>query len=312
MNNLGFIELKPIKNIYAIGLLMCPVLIFYFKKLFNRKILLIDLLLQFSLSLLLFILFLENYVNPRSKIIILIIYTLFFFIQLYLLVYKYYSKIPNHKKKFIILMLLQAIYIGVLSNISLVNNTQNRLNIMSDLFDYNLFLWIIILIYIYLKPDLLYGERSLNLTLNDSKISEIKNWSFSEVIKIQSTDFAIYKKIKPVITNVIVKIDEVCENYYLENIEELTFKILQNKINIPKSHLDFLFKYYCKRSKNDFFNFLKIKHALYLIKNNYLEKNTIETLILASKFKSKTAFYENFKKITGHNPLELYKNKMYN
>ena len=312
MNNLGFIELNPSKNIYAIGLFMCPVLIFYFKKFLNRKITLIDLLLQFSLGLLLFILFLENFVNPRSKIIILIIYTLFFFIQLYLLVSKYYSKIPNHKKRFLILMLSQAIYIGVLSNISLIKNTQNKLNIMSDLFDYNLFLWIIILIYMYVKPDLLYGERRLNLTLNYSKISEIKNWSLSEVIKIQSKDFSIYKKVKPVLTKVIIKIDEICENYYLENVDELTYKILQNKINIPKSHLDFLFKYYCKRSKNNFFNFLKIKHALYLIKNNYLEKNTIETLVLASNFKSKTAFYENFKKFTGHNPLELYKNEIYN
>lgn len=79
----------------------------------------------------------------------------------------------------------------------------------------------------------------------------------------------------------------------------LKAETLAKELKIPKRHLDFIFKYYCHYSINDYSNLIKINYALYLIDYGYLNKFTVASLGEKCLFQSRFTFSKNFKKFVG-------------
>ena len=99
-----------------------------------------------------------------------------------------------------------------------------------------------------------------------------------------------------------LQMDEVIEkeNYFLK--PGFTIEELATKLVIPKSHLNFLFKYHSETSFSDFKKVVRIKKALKLIEDGYLKTNTFESLALKVGCTTYNTFYTSFKEVTGLAP----------
>jgi AraC-like DNA-binding protein len=198
------------------------------------------------------------------------------------------------------LRLLTSLFIGVINhNFSYGQNYQ----------------WIsaILLNFIYIKilcsPKILYGYNALY-----KKIKKHRDSNF--ILR----DFWILNPTEPITNSQDIILKEKIENYittYLQNMETLVlrYEILRNpligitdianKLEIPKSHLTFVFKYHSKISFTEFKKTIRIYDAVHLIEENYLKSNTLESLATKVGFSSYNPFFITFKEITGTTP-QLY------
>jgi AraC-like DNA-binding protein len=79
---------------------------------------------------------------------------------------------------------------------------------------------------------------------------------------------------------------------------------LAQVLNIPISHLKFVFKYHSKLSFSDYKKISRIQNSLKLINNNYLATNTLESLSKEVGFTSYNPFFTCFKDVVGKSPHE--------
>jgi AraC-like DNA-binding protein len=79
-------------------------------------------------------------------------------------------------------------------------------------------------------------------------------------------------------------------------------KDLAQVLNIPISHLKFVFKYHSKLSFSDFKKISRIQNSLELINNNYLATNTLESLSKEVGFSSYNPFFTCFKDVVRKSP----------
>lgn len=174
------------------------------------------------------------------------------------------------------------------------------------------FVLLIINFKILISPEILYGYENLNAEIHIDKkfnVKQIKIWG---------------KPNKTIAYNYQHKILENKINLnrlkYIEKIEQISFKeevflkpnlkitCVANKLNIPNSHLIYLFKYHSTVSFIDYKKIVRVHHACKLIEKNYLKSNTLNALSKKVGFSSYDPFFRSFKEITGQGPLE-YCNK---
>ena len=86
------------------------------------------------------------------------------------------------------------------------------------------------------------------------------------------------------------------------NANTFTISDFARNLNIPSSHVTYLFKYHSKISFSDFKKSIRILQAIDHIKSGYLNKNTIEALAKKVGFSTYTSFFTSFKEITGKSP----------
>lgn len=81
-----------------------------------------------------------------------------------------------------------------------------------------------------------------------------------------------------------------------------SLKEMAIELNIPKSHLAYIFKYHCKFPFVEFKKYCRIMDTLGLINNGYLNTMTLEAVAEKAGFNSYNSFYVAFKKETGLSP----------
>ena len=167
-------------------------------------------------------------------------------------------------------------------------------------------LWIIIFVKILITPEILFGYNALYKKINEQKKLDL---SLNEIwILIEKTNF---KNQQDEILKVKIY-DDLIKN--LKNIERLAFEEksfrkaktsateFAKKLEIPKSHLNFIFKYHCKITFTEFKNIIKIYDALQLIETGFLKINTLDALAIKAGFSSYNPFFTSFKDVTGSTP----------
>jgi AraC-like DNA-binding protein len=167
-------------------------------------------------------------------------------------------------------------------------------------------LWIIIFVKILITPEILFGYNALYKKINEQKKLDL---SLNEIwILIEKTNF---KNQQDEILKVKIY-DDLIKN--LKNIERLAFEEksfrkaktsateFAKKLEIPKSHLNFIFKYHCKITFTEFKNIIKIYDALQLIESGFLKINTLDALAIKVGFSSYNPFFTSFKDVTGSTP----------
>lgn len=172
---------------------------------------------------------------------------------------------------------------------------------------------ILICIYILLNTHKFY-ELNFYIKNENEKLDEKKfkllwrNHIDTDSI-VNKSDIEVNNRISKNIQYYIGKINNVdFENHILLK-PDSKINDLSVNLQIPKSHLVFLFKYYCKISFVDYKNMIRINKAKKMIENKFLETNTLNSLAVNVGFKSYDPFYRSFKEITNLGPAEynIYK-----
>lgn len=180
--------------------------------------------------------------------------------------------------------------------------------------------WIsaILLDFIYIKilssPQILYGYNALYKKIKkhrDSNFILRDLWIITPTEPItNSQDLILQEKIEAYITTYLQNIETLVLRYEILRNPLVSLTDIANKLEIPKSHITFVFKYHSKVSFTEFKKIIRIYDALHLIEENYLKSNTLESLATKVGFSSYNPFFITFKDITGTTPQIYYKEHM--
>jgi AraC-like DNA-binding protein len=168
--------------------------------------------------------------------------------------------------------------------------------------------WLSIFLRILIFPEILYGYTYLLKKIEEEKKSNVainSFWKNNNDVKISNVqDLHLHDKIKGSIILYMENIDRsIVNEHYFRN-SKFTLGDLANKLNIPKSHISYLFKYHSEISFSDFKKIIRIKDGLSLIETEYLKINTFDSLAKEVGFASYNTFFTSFKDVTGVTPQE--------
>lgn len=170
-------------------------------------------------------------------------------------------------------------------------------------------LWLILFFKIIISPEILYGYTFLTAKIDETQQLDHNSMAFwinDSKVKITNTqDYQLFEKIKEDLSGYIQKVDSF--SLYTDSYRNSKFSLtdLSDKLNIPKSHLAFLFKYNSKISFSEYKNIIRIIDGLSLIKAGYLNSNNYELLAKEIGFQSYNTFFVSFKDVSGVTPQDF-------
>jgi AraC-like DNA-binding protein len=169
-------------------------------------------------------------------------------------------------------------------------------------------IWILLYIKILYSPDFLYGYEVFQNKIREYKKHNIifdNIWimdSSRQVTNIQDT--FLKEKIANQIENYVLAIEYQALNtnlFFAVNFKTMNLAL---KLNIPKSHVLYIFKYHAAISFADFKKIIRIQKTILLMEEGYLKTNTMESLAIETGFTSYSSYFKSFKSITGLSPHE--------
>lgn len=312
-------------NYYQIVLILTPSVYLFFEKLISnckypeRNDILFFILPVFVSFLLKFDFFHYDLKVKIGFLFLFGMYSLFYIWKSYCLLKPYlwnvyyetdiFSPIIKNWANFIFKMMLLVkihFFIFFISNFFVLNNYINLI-IEAGL----LIVFLIGYFKVVFSPLLLYGGVKLEQVSNDSPQTFVnKVWTLELNKRISSTrDIKVYNIVQDKTSIYIEQIEKIalvnCSfrkcNYSIND--------LSLEIGLPKYYLEFIFKYYCKVSFNDYKKIVRVFDAVNLINEGYLSSNTLDSLSRHVGFASYNPFLINFKEIVGIPPFDYYKKK---
>jgi AraC-like DNA-binding protein len=176
-----------------------------------------------------------------------------------------------------------------------------------DFMVFNSIIWMIIFLKIIISPEILFGIPKLSKKINmpvDSGIEIPPIWKINNEPIINPKDQKLKEKIDINVLNIIKEIEFLgVKQHYFRN-QKITISDLSNEMNIPLSHLVYIFKYHCQYTFTEYKTQIKINDAKALIEDGFLTSNTLESLAIEVGFSSYNPFFTSFKKLVGMSPNE--------
>ncbi len=200
------------------------------------------------------------------------------------------------KKSWVLSMLALTILLVIYSNFFHHNGLSAHLD---TFYRYSSVFWFLVLFFLFKNPVIIFGEYSL---LKDIRLNDLQNfqvWSSKPLKAIDESDATVYNTVSGRVDSIIMEIKLRQKSVPLISKTTLNAETLAKELKIPKRHLDFIFKYYCHYSINDFSNLIKVDYALSLLNEGYLERHTVDSLGKKCLFNSRFTFSKNFKKFVG-------------
>lgn len=219
-----------------------------------------------------------------------------------------FDEVEGSKIKSWLLLMYVTSSFTLFFTFSLVLIDLNYEMLLKQLYIYTSLLWFFTLLYMYANPVIIFGEKYFVKNIQENSYKEFEIWKTNPIKSIQAKDQKLYSSISSKIGTTILNIKSLQKNISIISTNTLTTKVIAQELQIPKSHVDLIFKYYCLYSVKEYSNLIKIEYALELIKNGYLSKYTIESLGEKCMFNSRFTFYQNFKKYVGVSVNEFYAN----
>lgn len=160
------------------------------------------------------------------------------------------------------------------------------------------------------NPKLLFGIDKLDAIINDYSYVHLDRMSLFNTKSITEVKNGKDLKLKGMIESnlkfYLKTIQKGIENSIFRN-KNISLTDLSEQLNIPKSHLSFVFKYHSPLNFSEFLQRIRIYEAQEMIKSDYLKINNMDTLAPLLGFSSYSPFYKSFMKVTNCSPTE-YKN----
>lgn len=325
------IILDTSKNNFHLIMMSFPYL--YFKNIFNNKSkFLYKTFYHFLLPVLLIILNKINFFkilffdNSQNIFLLLIILLYSFYVVrtislLKVNVWKKLSAIESAEKqnielkKWVTLLFIafSLMWIRLITSLIVSNNNGE----ISD----NIFFWINSVIWFFVFVKIVTNHKLLTsyysiiskekkIDFNRKKYSN--NWKIKPLTDITNKqDLQLSLNLRDNIVVIFEEIDAAISENNFFRVSGFSIVDLANKLNIPKSHLAYVFKYHSKLSFSDFKKKARINDCIDLVQSNYLKQNTFESLAKEVGFSTYNTFYTSFKEVTGKAPnqyiLELEK-----
>jgi AraC-like DNA-binding protein len=163
--------------------------------------------------------------------------------------------------------------------------------------------WMVVYIKIILTPEILYGYNFLNKSIDEAaeKVVLKTVWVTEGTVisNLSERDKKIDEKMKPLLMEYLHQIEELSFHTHAFRNPDLSLDDIANVLNIPISHINFIFKYHCKESFTDYKKIVRIHDATKLLEGGYLNENKVESLSSKVGFSSYSTFIVAFKNITG-------------
>ncbi len=174
--------------------------------------------------------------------------------------------------------------------------------------------WFLIYGKILIHPEILYGYPDLKRrdieTLNQISIND-HVWIFNSIHASNLKDTKVCDNIEKRVLPYISDIENFVNKEHPFRNTKFSFPDFAKEINIPKCHIYYIFKYHAIVTFEEYKNYCKIKDALKLIDEGYLNTLTLEGLSSKVGFSSYNLFFTSFKKLTKLAPKE-YLNRQNN
>ncbi len=325
---------EPNQADYAFTTLAWPLLFLYFKSLSKNKysINIKSDLKHLVLPVFLFILvcfksFLRDdvvLVLSNAGVIVVTIYTLGYCFWSYkLLKNKLWKKKstfkPSEKKDiavrkwskflfFLFTLILLRFLVNPIFNQEFKFLSNNNSNFLA----FGALLWIVVYVKLLTSPEFLFGYEVFQDKINKYKIDFIvfdNQWNKTILHEITNKkDLVLSEYINDSFIEYIEQIEHIANHKKLFLQQGVNVEDVAKELKISKTHVVFLFKYYSKINFNEYKSNVRVKKAIKLIQDGYLVSNTMESLAVAVGFSTYSAFYKNFKGISGISPMEYYQN----
>ena len=163
--------------------------------------------------------------------------------------------------------------------------------------------WSCIFLKFIITPEIQYGYDFLkqNIVKAANQFVLPQLWDTDKTIQeiTLSRDVKLSEKINANLKEYIHKIEEASFHSPIFSNPNLTVDDIATSIQIPSSHISFVFKYHCKETFSDYKKIVRVHDAIKLIENGYLKTNTVESLAGKVGFITYNTFHVAFKNITG-------------
>jgi AraC-like DNA-binding protein len=172
-------------------------------------------------------------------------------------------------------------------------------------------IWLMVLFKIIVSPEILYGYDVLHKKIDENRNENLvlnSIWNINPKIQINNVQHLQLKE--KIDANILTYIEEIEKISLIDKIfrdPTTTMADLANKLNAPKSHITYLFKYHSTISFSEYKKAIRIQDAIKLIKEDFLKENTLDYLSKKVGFPSYNTFFTSFKEVLGASPLEYCK-----
>ena len=176
-------------------------------------------------------------------------------------------------------------------------------------------IWLTAFVIIIIKQEILYGFDYLRIvieTVENNQKENIEEVAFKKIWEIESQvkdvetekDLSLKNIVSPNLKEYIIKIEAISfgTDFFIKN--SVSMEDLASELNLPASHIAYVFKFHSKVSFSEYKKIIRIQHAIKQLDTNYIKNNTLEALAFEVGFTSYTSFYTAFKNITGKSPQE--------
>ena len=165
--------------------------------------------------------------------------------------------------------------------------------------------WMIIFLKIIISPEILYGVPKFHEKINslyNKSVAIHPFWRIHQNTKHTQKDNKIKNKIDVKIINHIKEIEFFAVTQHFFRNQKISIGDLANEMDIPLSHLIYLFQYHCQLTFTEYKTHIKIEDAKQLIESGFLTIHTLESLAIEVGFSSYNPFFTAFKKLVGMSP----------
>ncbi len=201
-------------------------------------------------------------------------------------------------KRWVLIMVVLTFFLIVYSNFLSFQDLSSRMD-LSSFYRYSSLVWFVLILYMFKNPVIIFGELALLKNIQSNEQPDFQIWAHKPLKAIEEKDKIVYQTISKKVDAMIIEIKTMQQSPLITAKTTLNTESLAKKLKAPKRHLDFIFKYYCHYSVNDFSNLVKVNYALSLIKEGYLDRYTVASLGEQCLFNSRFTFSKNFKKFVG-------------
>jgi AraC-like DNA-binding protein len=166
-------------------------------------------------------------------------------------------------------------------------------------------LWLLTFAVVLFNPEILHGYPRLKSRINNHTVmpvtvSPVWNEIAPAIHNLQ--DAKLTDSINTKTKKYLTEIDQYVLTQHPFRSQKYAIKDLANNLNMPVSHVSYIFKYYCSMPFMEYKNYARINDSLALIAAGFLEGKTLEALSQKVGFSSYNPFYLAFKKHAGQAP----------
>jgi AraC-like DNA-binding protein len=273
-----------------------------------------DLLIHFSVFGLIILFRIINGEFPLFFLgLFFMVYTLIYYYFLFKITQDYiqqhrsiYSKQQLFKVKQLVIWIFALSFNNfILIVYHFLMNTNDKQVIIEHIFQSTIISWLLFLIYLLYNPNIIFNEVFKKKDANRDFLKEFAIWSNKPNFKTEAQDQSVETIMASKQRLILAQLNLLDPATLISCTSANLLSTLSKQLNYPKSHLKFIFKYYCRYSQSDYLNLMRLIHALNLINEGYLDNFTIETLGEKCHFNSRTSFYRHFKKHLGVSPSQF-------